>query len=297
MDGAAVEMIGTPTNDPLEWCIVRTPTSFNLEGLDDHLQLIILELVVLHDCMYVARKQKRRRPELPPLHYVSKHMRAFSSIKMIHQYHKVIEEYMCQRKQAIWVLVENFHFDNFLALLRRLNSQGKNTGLRRFNFTRGGTGDANPIVQQDLEGPYFNVCLSFNKNFVAAHEARLFRFFKSIAKFEQQFGYRHLRFFYEIDDHEWTTDFAGMVGRMECHDDYVGHERFIMAAFQKSFAEDLESKYAGLPMKNVSQDEGGAGDINEAYVHDEEEADYWKDAMAMRVVLYGEEGAKVNHGL
>ncbi|KAK4889709.1 hypothetical protein LTR27_011510 [Elasticomyces elasticus] len=147
------------------------------QELPPELQLNMMEYIALSDSVTVVPSELRAFT--PPLRYVSNFMMAFASKVTAGPYCDALRTSMKQDRQSISVIVNDYSFHNFKALLTTLRNTDGTDGLRRFSFAHGGT---NPLDDRDRHGAHFKVSLNFTTTFTSSNEDNLYAYLKSVQK-------------------------------------------------------------------------------------------------------------------
>ncbi|KAK5742919.1 hypothetical protein LTS12_024037 [Elasticomyces elasticus] len=236
------------------------------EELPPELQLNIMEYVALSDSVTVVSSELRAFT--PPLRYVSNFMMAFASKVTAGPYCDALRTSMKQDRQSISVIVNDYNFHNFKALLTTLRNTDGTDGLRRFSFTHSGT---NPLDDRDRHGAHFKVTLNFTDAFTSSNEDNLYAYLRSVQALQKAQGGRHIRIFYKVLEGKRSMAFEDMLGRMTFDDSAQGQMKFLLAALQKEFAFDYGAQNQGV----VPRGWDIASNINYAFARNEEEDAYW----------------------
>ncbi|KAK3618819.1 hypothetical protein LTR56_024411 [Elasticomyces elasticus] len=229
------------------------------EELPPELQLNIMDVTVV---------SSELRAFTPPLRYVSNFMMAFASKVTAGPYCDALRTSMKQDRQSISVIVNDYNFHNFKALLTTLRNTDGTDGLRRFSFTHSGT---NPLDDRDRHGAHFKVTLNFTDAFTSSNEDNLYAYLRSVQALQKAQGGRHIRIFYKVLEGKRSMAFEDMLGRMTFDDSAQGQMKFLLAALQKEFAFDYGAQNQGV----VPRGWDIASNINYAFARNEEEDAYW----------------------
>ncbi|KAK4962660.1 hypothetical protein LTR10_000287 [Elasticomyces elasticus] len=227
------------------------------EELPPELQLNIMEYIALSDSVTVVSIELRAFT--PPLRYVSNFMMAFASKVTAGPYCDALRTSMKQDRQSISIIVNDYNFHNFKALLTTLRITDGTDGLRRFSFTHGGT---NPLDDRDCHGAHFKVTLNFTEAFTSSNEDNLYAYLRSVQALQKAQGGRHIRIFYKVLEGKRSMAFEDMLGRMAFDDSAQG---------QMKFAFD----YGAQNQRVVPKGWDIASNINYAFARNEEEDAYW----------------------